>query len=281
MRRSITALSGTFLVLLAGHVSAGPALAAVCDGSATSLGDGGFETPGAPLGYIALPLPDQMPPWQTTDSNFEIWGDGFMGVPAGEGGSFAEINANIAGTLYQDVVTTPGQTMHWRLLHRARVGTDVMQVLIGDANTADPNGGGGWDFISPDISDDTSAWGAHSGDFVVPAGQTCTRFAFRAVSSGAGDNSFGNFLDAVGFSIPVPPTPRPTRAPAPRPTIHITQPPTDTVVGQATPADAGGPLATALLMATAFAGAALGLARLRTARLRQRGIRSPRGRSGI
>ena len=103
--------------------------------------------------------------------------------------------------------------MSWTLLHRAREGTDVMQVLIGDANAADVNGATGWDFISPDLSDDTTAWGPHTGDFVVPPGQTCTRFAFRTVSTGSGSPSVGNFLDAVSFTvtIPAPPTPRPTR----------------------------------------------------------------------
>ena len=218
MSRTIARLVMAATLIVTMHVAAVPAQAAVCDGSSTSLGDGGFEVPGAPDGGIALPAPDEMPPWQTTDSNFEVWGDGFQGVPAGEGASFVELNANIPGTLYQDVITTPGETMHWSLLHHARIGIDVMHVLIGDANVADPVSDTGWNFTSPDLSDDTTAWGAHSGDYIVPDGQTCTRFAFRAVSSGAGSDSFGNLLDAVAFSIPVEPTP----------TIHITQPPTDT-----------------------------------------------------
>jgi hypothetical protein len=225
VRRTILrVLLAAGLVVGANAVAVAPAFAAVCDGSGSALANGGFEVPGVAAGDEA-PFPAaQVPPWQTTDviGQIEIWGDGFQGVPAGEGVDFAEINANSAGTLYQDVVTTPGQTMHWSLLHRARIGTDVMHVLIGDANTADPASDTGWDFISADISDDTTAWGAHEGDYVVPAGQTCTRFAFRAVSSGAGDPSFGNFLDAVGFSIPVPPTP------TPHPTLHVTEPPTDT-----------------------------------------------------
>ena len=83
-----------------------------------------------------------VPPWQTTDGagEIEIWGTGFHGVPAGEGNAFAELNANTAGTLYQDVISTPGATMSWTLLHRAREGDDTMQVLIGDANVADVNG---------------------------------------------------------------------------------------------------------------------------------------------
>ena len=54
-------------------------------------------------------------------------------------------------------------------------------------NVADVNGNTGWDYISPDLTDGVAAWGTHTATFVVPAGQTCTRFAFRAVSTGSGD----------------------------------------------------------------------------------------------
>jgi hypothetical protein len=249
VKRPVLGVLLSVAVVAAAHVLAAPALAApgACDGATTALANGGFETPGTDPETFQLFDASLVPPWQTTDvaGQIEIWGDLFNDVPAAEGGSFAELNANSAGTLYQDVITTPGQTMHWSLVHRARAGTDVMQVLIGDANTADPSSATGWDFTSPDLSDDTSAWGSHSGDYTVPAGQTCTRFAFRAVSSGAGDDSFGNFLDAVGFSIPAP-------------SIHVTQPPTDGAAAVA-PEAPGTPLP-ALLTILAAAGLVGGLA---------------------
>jgi hypothetical protein len=169
----------------------------------------------------------------------EIWGDGFGGVPAHEGLVFAELNANSAGTLYQDVVTTPGATMTWTLFHRARDGADTMRVLIGDATTADVLTDDGWNSISDDLVDDTSAWGEHSDSYVVPDGQTCTRFGFRAVSAGSGNASVGNFLDAIAFSIGIPvavtPAPSPTHAAVgatSRP--NVTPPPTDSLVGRST-----------------------------------------------
>ena len=66
-----------------------------------------------------------VPPWLTTDSanQIEIWGSGFDSVPSAEGAQFVEINANSAGTLYQDVVTTSGEKMTWSLEHRGRSGT--------------------------------------------------------------------------------------------------------------------------------------------------------------
>ncbi len=205
-----------------------------CGSGDELLGNGGFESPGVAPGTFVLFDAALVPPWSTTDvaNQIEIWGDGFNGTPAFEGTNFAELNANSAGTLYQDVVTTPGATMTWTLQHRGREGTDVMRVLIGDSLTADVFSDVGWNAISGDISDPETAWGEATDTYVVPAGQTCTRFAFRAVSSGVGIESFGNFLDAVGFEVTIPaePTPTPTvPAPAPTATPRITNPPTDVV----------------------------------------------------
>jgi hypothetical protein len=195
------------------------------------LVNGGFEDPVVAADTFTLFPAASVPGWDTTDSlgEIEIWGTGFLGVPAAEGNAFAELNANSSGTLYQDVVSTPGATMTWTLQHRAREGVDVMQVLIGDANTADVNGATGWDFISGDLSDDTTAWGTYTDDYVIPLGQVCTRFAFRAISTGSGDASVGNFLDAVAFTV--------TAAPEPEATPRLTPPPTDTAAGPETSAD--------------------------------------------
>ena len=233
VRRLFTTLSVPALVLAGLAAGAAPVAAAVCDGATTSLTNGTFETPVVPAGtYASLPAAD-VPPWQTTDGlgEVELWGTGFLGVPAFEGNGFAELNANTAGTLYQDVVSTPGELMTWTLAHRAREGDDTMVVLIGDASTADVNSPTGWDFISAPLTDGVDAWGTHAGSFVVPAGETCTRLAFRAISTGSGSDSVGNFLDAIDFAITVPPTPGPdpTDPPAPVPT----PPPTDA----GTPAD--------------------------------------------
>lgn len=236
--------------------AATPVLAAVCDGSGSSLGNGGFETPIVAANTFVLLPGAAVPPWQTTDGlgEIELWGTGFNAVPAFEGNAFAELNANTFGTLYQDVVSTPGETMTWSLAHRARIGDDVMEVLIGDANVADVNGSTGWNFTSAGLTDDTSAWGTHTDEYVVPAGQTCTRFAFRAVSTGSGSDSVGNFLDAVAFSIAVPPSAAPSDPPA-APTAVLTAPPTDG--SAAGPASASDLRAAALLVLLTLAGAGL------------------------
>ncbi len=257
----------TVPALLLGSVASlavpGPVRAAVCDGSTDSLGNGGFETPGvAPGTFVQFPAA-QVPPWLTTDGAglIEIWGTGFLGVPAGELDNFAELNAVTAGTLYQDVVSTPGATMSWTLLHRGRGGDDVMQVLIGDANVADVNGATGWDYISPDLTDGVAAWGAHGEDFVVPAGQTCTRFAFRAVSTGSGSQSVGNFLDAVSFTVTIPASPTPT----PR----VTSPATATLATEAERDRGSSLVGSALVILSGIAGLGALLARTRRSRPRR------------
>ena len=164
-----------------------------CQG-AVSLTNGTFESPAIGNATYRLIPEAQVPGWSTDDSanQIEIWSSGFQGVTAPQGRQFAELNANSASMLYQDVATTPGQTLAWSLKHRARVGTDVMRVVIGvPGGTLVQNG--------PNLSDTTAAWGSHSGTYTVPAGQTVTRFGFQAVSAGSGNNSVGNFLDDITF----------------------------------------------------------------------------------
>ena len=232
-------LSATFVAIASAPASA---LGADCGSGATELGNGGFETPGVPGNSYAIFDASQVPPWNTTDDSngIEIWGDAFLGVPAYEGANFAELNANSAGTLYQDVVTFPGATMTWTLHHRGRDTTDVMRVLIGDALLADVWSDDGWDWISGDIADDQTAWGAESDTYVVPAGQTCTRFAFRAVGPG----SYGNLLDAIGFVVTIPAEPTPTPTPDPTATPTPMPEPTATPDPTATPSPDPSPTAT-------------------------------------
>jgi hypothetical protein len=243
---------------------ASPVLAAPCDASTDTLGNGGFELPAVSANTFTLFPAASVPSWQTTDGSdeIEIWGSGFLGVPAGEGNAFAEINANTDATLYQDVITTPGSTISWSLLHRGRAGVDTMQVVIGDANVVDLNSAAGWDYISPDLADGTSAWGAHSDDYVVPAGQTCTTFGFRVVSTASGGGpSVGNLLDAVAMTVALPP--EPTSAP-PASTSQPTAPPTDSLDASGQD-DQGGPsVLAALLMLAALFGIGIVLARVRS-----------------
>ena len=202
LRRAVAGATSALLLaagltVVTDAVAAPPASAAQdptqCQNT-VSLTNGTFEAPAIGNATYRLLAENLVPGWYTTDSanQIEIWSSGFQGVAAAQGRQFAELNANSASMLYQDVPTTPGQTLAWSLKHRARQGTDVMRVVIGVP-------GGTLVQSGPNLSDTTAAWGSHSGTYTVPAGQTVTRFGFQAVSAGSGNNSVGNFLDDITF----------------------------------------------------------------------------------
>ncbi len=164
-----------------------------------ALRNGGFEEPTV-AGVEILPdasqtqAPKYVPGWLTTatDHRIELWRSGFNGVPAAEGSQFAELNANQESTLYQDLPTTPGTTVYWRLYHRGRLGQDTMALDIGAPGAVGAE--------QRRFTDGNTAWGFYTGSYTVPAGQTTTRFAFRSVAAAGGNESVGNFLDGVVFA---------------------------------------------------------------------------------
>ncbi|MEU7455785.1 Ig-like domain-containing protein [Streptosporangium roseum] len=175
-----------------------------CPWKPVNLVNGSFEAP--PVASIDWSIPDASTNpsvgWHTTatDNKLEFWRGGASGIPAADGQQFAELNANQVSMLYQDLPTVPGTPMTWSLYHRGRLGTDVMRVLIGaPGSTAAqvPTGAS-----SADISDDNTAWRRYTGVYVVPPGQTVTRFAFESVSAAGGSPTAGNFLDGVTFQTP-------------------------------------------------------------------------------
>ncbi|MEV7013558.1 Ig-like domain-containing protein [Streptosporangium sp. NPDC051022] len=179
-----------------------------CTDTPITLANGSFEAPPV-TGYQFLPDASVNPgiAWHTTatDRLVEFWRTGTNGVPAADGQQFAELNAHQFSTLYQDLPTVPGTLMTWSLYHRGVLGTDVMHVLIGapGATVAQIPAGAS----SPDITDGNTAWRHYTGVYVVPPGQTVTRFAFQSVSTAGGSPGTGNLLDGVVFETPTcPPT---------------------------------------------------------------------------
>ena len=126
-------------------------------------------------------------------NSIEIWPSGFLGVPAYEGDRFAEINAHVAGAMYQDMQTTPGAVVNYKFAHRGRGGDDTIDVLIGSPNnTISQTDGEGY-------TTGRSEWKTYGGTYVVPRGQYITRFSFEALRTGSRSNSVGNFIDVVEF----------------------------------------------------------------------------------
>ena len=167
-----------------------------CSPNAITLTNAGFESPAISPRSYRIMSEANVPGWSTTasDRQIELWSTGFNGVPSAEGEQFAELNANMVSALFQDVQTTPGTAVTWSLAHRGRAGVDTMRVVIGPPE-------GPLKEVAR-MSDGTSAWGRHSGTYVIPARQTVTRFAFEAVSTAGGNPTVGNFLDDIAFGTP-------------------------------------------------------------------------------
>ncbi len=49
--------------------------------------------------------------WDSTTSEIELWDTNYNGVPAYAGNVFAEMNANVNGTLYQNICLINGETI--------------------------------------------------------------------------------------------------------------------------------------------------------------------------
>ena len=222
-----------------------------------ALQNGSFETPVCTTSYQPFINSGQQGiVWKTTASDKKIelisasttkkdnerthqsLSEEWHGMSAAAAGTqFAELNANEESSLYQDVLTAPGSTMHWRIAHAARLrngsaaysGTDSMYVVIMDAEKAETlsqdqqkllyvaqmlaNGNtviDGEDYTGAGsfyCEESSGKWTTHTGTYKVPEGQYLTRYFFVSASSASGDKtkSIGNHIDNVWFSTELPP----------------------------------------------------------------------------
>lgn len=153
-------------------------------------------------------------------------------IPSGR--QCAELNCEAWGALYEDVLTTPGETLYWGLSHRARSsaagdsGIDTMAVIIsgtaavkGTFNPANDTTLAVGGDVQAIISDNNSNWYNYtnsaaaaagssnvtkvegSDGYTVPAGQYVTRFYFVSVDA-AKNSTCGNLLDNITFSKSIP-----------------------------------------------------------------------------
>ena len=173
------------------------------DPDAYQLLNGGFEEPDQ-SGTNQQHAESNVPSWNTTESDsdgaeIEIWrGSGYnnQGPTGGAyaGDQYAEINADQAASLYQDFNSTGGDIMVWSYHHarRGSSGTDQMMLRVGPAGTE----AAVTNLPIIDYSNtSSSAWVNNNGSYLVPDGQTRTRFAFAANGGGGS----GNFVDGILF----------------------------------------------------------------------------------
>ncbi|GAB6110210.1 S-layer homology domain-containing protein [Fusibacter bizertensis] len=168
-----------------------------------------------------------------SDSNSPTADWGVKFVP--DGSQFIELNASEAAAVYQDIQTTPGQVIYWSLYQggvwytskqhldntmAVRIGTPdtLVTETMKDANqtifdqewanrtiyeidnmtvaSAIPGPYALKDTNKKELFTEPKRWTKYEGIYVVPEGQTVTRFAFASRSA---DPLSGNLLDGVVF----------------------------------------------------------------------------------
>lgn len=135
-----------------------------------------------------------------------------------DGNQCAELNAEAAGTLYQDIMSTPNTSLHWKLSHRARENEDTMYLIVAptkevenlttqdqlielkDKILDDEQGYKEKGYYLKTITDNTEGWKSYNGDYTVPVGSYLTRMFFVAGETGSRVETVGNFIDVVSFS---------------------------------------------------------------------------------
>mgnify|MGYP004463359745 CR=1 FL=1 len=155
-------------------------------------------------------------------TNSDLSGYSWHGATtAVDGTQFAELNCQAEGSLYQDVLTTPGETLNYQFSHRARGNSssetenDTMSVVIMPTQTAIANGVTTQAKVNEVIANPTAypgtmvrtvtsddlSWHTYTGSYsVTTQGQYSTRFFFVAGNTASGNPTVGNFLDNVFFT---------------------------------------------------------------------------------
>jgi uncharacterized repeat protein (TIGR03806 family) len=151
--------------------------------------NGSFETT-SPLVSTYLKMDKSAVTGWNTDSPeslIEVWKSGFFNAPAQDGIQLVEMDGN---SLEQILATTPGATLTWSFHHRGRDGNDTVALDLG--NTSNPA-------RVNTFTTGKNAWLEYEGNYIVPAGQTLTKFRLVAISgaNGVGPLTSANFIDNV------------------------------------------------------------------------------------
>lgn len=133
--------------------------------------------------------------WDSTTGEIELWDSTFNGVPAYAGNVFAEMNANVNGTLYQNICLINGEPIGWTFAHRARTGGAATQTARFQVANS-----GGTILQTLAIQASTTAnqiWNVNTGSTTYTGASGLQRVQFNTLDSG----SFGNFLDGIQLSL--------------------------------------------------------------------------------
>ena len=121
----------------------------------------------------------------------EIWGTGFLGVPAAQGTNFVELNAYVSSMIYQNLYLVNGDNISYYFRHRARgSGVEQAAMVIEDQNQV--NIATIYATTLPSNTGGLFAWSVNSGTYNYTGPTGVYRVGFRALTVG-GDPSVGNF----------------------------------------------------------------------------------------
>jgi len=161
---------------------------------------------------------------QTPGPLIEIWTTNFSDVAARHGQQFAELNAEDASRIYQNVCLAAGELVGWRFSHRGRQSAstaDVMEFRIGAtagtsrvvrAGTQSDGDGGyvtcfGTSSADGNVSSNSCAstaagngWRDYAGQFTWQGTTGTQAIGFEAVSA-AGGPTIGNFIDDIQMTL--------------------------------------------------------------------------------
>src|SRR5690606_18608225 len=157
--------------------------------------------------------------WDVSGPLIELWANGSNGFFSGEGTQHAELNAQQASRIYQNVCMATGEQVTWSFLHRGRSGgIDVAEFNIDNTSntvvTARTSSGGTTSYTPADCtlneggvsSGSCSApalvgsWRRYSGTFTWTGSSGVHNVGFQAISA-AGGSTVGNFIDDVRFTL--------------------------------------------------------------------------------
>lgn len=164
-----------------------------------SLANPSFEAndpqgPGVPNWEIMLPIV-VVPGWNSTTNEIELWDTNFNGVPAHSGNVLAEMNANLPGTLFQNICLVNGEPLGWTFAHRARVGGQATQTV--NFQVATSSGTVLQSLAAQSSTTANQVWNVNTGTTTYTGASGLQRVQFTTTDPG----SVGNLLDSIQLSL--------------------------------------------------------------------------------
>jgi len=140
-----------------------------------------------------------IPGWNSTSGNIEVWRDGFLAKSASAGTYFIELNPNVPIGLYQEVCLVNGESLSWTFDHAARTGGASPQTVnyeVADLSgnlvqTLDTSS------VSPNANNALNDWSTVSNSVTYTGPTGIQRLQFRSTNAG----SVGNFLDDIQITL--------------------------------------------------------------------------------